>query len=145
MKCLLLVLLLIIEKSKSESIIEIQSSNDLEDMKRVAYISYKYRNKYPLESFLRYNDIRNDIKNLIDLQVPELHCNIKDICTFSKTDAENQSEFQWFCELYYYFEHKSKFVFLVNNFDSWFVNRQNIIIHSDQVFSNNGNIFFNRR
>ena len=142
MKWLLLVLVLKI-------VIESESSNDLEDIKwnymKYDYIHYKDRNKYPLKSFLRYNDIRNDINNLVVLQFPELHCNIKDICTFCKVDAKTKYGFKWFCKLYYDFEHKSKFVFLVNNFDSWFLYPQNITIHSDQDFSNTRNIFFNTR
>ena len=74
-----------------------------------------YRRKYQLISLLVYYDIRNDIQNLVDLEFPELNCNVKDICTVCKTDTEKKYFFQWFCKFYNDFEHKSKFVFYISN------------------------------
>ena len=140
MKCLLLILVL-------QNVIECESSDDFKEKMTSLFWKSQTINirKYPFKSLLFYYDIRNDFKNLIDLKFPELLCNIKDICTVCKIDAETKYDFQWFCKLYNDFEHKSKFVFYISNLNFWFLYSQNIIIHSEQFVNNAGNIFLNTR
>ena len=136
MKFLLLILVL-------QHVIECQSSDDFKE--KMSFLLWKSHRinirKFPLKSLLLYYDIRNDIKNLVDLQFPELYCN----CTVCKTDAEKKYDFQWFCKLYNDFEHKSKFVFYISNLDLWFLYSQNITIHSNQFVNNAVNVFLNTR
>ena len=91
--------------------------------------------KRPLQSLLYYYSFRNDIKNFYDLQFRELQCDINDICTLCKNEAEKKFKYQWFyyqfCKHFSKFENKKKFVFFIQNFNFWFLSDQNYTMYTD--------------
>ena len=50
-----------------------------------------------------------------------------------------------FCEMFFMFEHKTKFVFLVDHFELWLFSHRNFTIHSNQLTKKSGNSFFTTR
>ena len=60
-------------------------------------------------------------------------------------DLELDYEECSFCELYFMFEHKTKFVFLIGHLEIWLFSHRNVTIHSNQLINKSGYSFFNRR
>ena len=141
----LLLLILVLQNVNECRQMSVYFKDKMDYMAWRSEIAWITRKENSLQSLLVYHDIRSDIKNLVDLKFPELHFNVKDIYAFCKNEREKKYDFQWFCKLYYVFEYneQTKFVFSVNNLDLWFLNSQNITIHSDQVVNNARNILYN--
>ena len=124
---------------------------------------------YSSHDFLYYLQTKRELVNMLNLNHPNLQCDIKDICNtkFPKFEKEYDEltyyeyevffdyEFDFdddsiieietcsFCDLYFMFEHKTKFVILVDHLKLWLFSRRNFTIHSNQF--TNKFCFFSRR
>ena len=133
MKCLVLNLIL-------NSVVGGQNScilpKDLEDL-LFTQRHYLYE-RYPLSSYLSYHNTRKEVRNIVDLKL----CNIKDTCSTRINETEYEFD-NWysFCEMFFFFEHKSNHVFKISHLGMWFFTSENITIRSNEVLNNSGNFF----
>ena len=60
-------------------------------------------------------------------------------------DSEFTKESYSYCELYFKFENKTEFVFLIDHLELWLFSHRNFTVHSNQFIKESGNSFFSRR
>ena len=99
-------------------------------------------------------DILHDLE-LEDYSYCELYIEIDSILFSYEFDYDYDLEFDYdseflkenlsFCELYFKFEHKTEFVFLVDHLELWLFSNRNFTIHSNQFIKESGSSFFSRR
>ena len=120
---------------------------------------YWFPKNFILNSFLYYHEDRKEFLSILNSKHPSLHCNIEDICNtrFSKNEKQYEEHLDYdydyeskyeecsFCEMYFMFEHKTKFVFLIDHLEIWLFSHRNVTVHSSQLINKSGNSFFNRR
>ena len=125
----------------------------------------------PLRSFLYYLKTKRKLEINLNLNHPNLNCGINEICktnfsNFEKMDAaclyglngirlnKSYSRLYYesgflgcysFCEMFFMFEHKTKFMFLVDHFELWLFSHRNFTIHSNQLTKKSGNSFLTKR
>ena len=132
----LFLILLSFVRCKSYCVIQ-NEANDIFFTER--YYLYEI---YPLESFLDYRSTKKEVEKIVDLKI----CNIKDICATKFNDTVfNFAHSNLFCELYFYFEHKSNHIFKINRLEMWFFISENITFYSNQTVNSSGNFLITTR
>ena len=153
---------------------------------------FSFVETFPLDSFLIYHKIKRKLESVLNLNHPNLQCDIYEICNknfsyeacsyceenyddyfstvfsndfdrglddfdFSDYDIEVFLEYYTefdidsivgefsFCEMFFMFEHKTKFVFLIDHFEVWLFSHRNFTIHSNQLIKKSGSYFFTTR
>ena len=125
------------------------------------------KKRFTFNRFLFYIGDRKEFLSILNSKHPSLHCNIEDICNtrFSKNEkhheecsfCEENLDYNYdydyeskygeysFCNYFFEFEYKTKFVFLIDNLEIWLFSHRNVTVHSSQLINKSGNSFFNRR
>ena len=68
-----------------------------------------------------------------------------DYYTYLLRESEPDYEEYSFCELYFMFEHKTKFVFLIDHLEVWLFAHRNFTIHSSQFSNKSAKLLLNKR
>ena len=138
-------------KRKYESILYLNHPNHHCGIYEICYKKFlNFEKMYEACSYFEENydyDFGNGLLNDIDLRLDDI--NFSDY----ELDSEFYSELYYesgfgcysFCEMFFMFEHKTKFVFLVDHFEIWLFYNRNFTIHSNQLTKKTGNSFFTTR
>ena len=89
----------------------------------------------------------NGLLNDIDLALDGINFSDYELDSEFYSELYYESSFGCysFCEMFFMFEHKTKFVFLVDRFELWLFSYRNFTIHSNQLTKKTGNSFFTTR
>ena len=114
--------------------------------KKYDYLSYDERS---LSGFVSYRIESKELKSVLDLKFTKLQCGIKEICTKTVPRTRNlfnaSSYYYSFCELYFKFEHKRKYVFTIDHLELALFSIRNFTIDPNQLINNFGKSLFNTR
>ena len=128
-------------KRKLESILNLNHPNLQCDINEICNTKFSYKAPFYCEDDYKYdfgNGLSNDIYPGIDLSYDDIELLLEYYSSFCFEEYS-------FCCMFQMFEHKTKFVLLIDHFELWLFSLKNFTIHSNQLTTKSGNSFFTTR
>ena len=137
-------------KRKLESILKLNHPNiqcDIYEICNTKFSNFEKMDEACLYCEENYNyDFGNGLFYDIDLELDDIDLSGSDkeldVESYSGLYYEYGVEKYSFCEMFFMFENKTKFVFLIDHLEIWVFSQRNITIHSNKFINKSAKYFF---